>query len=1221
MYQDIAIIGVSMRLPQANNMESLHENLSNKKDCVRKVPKERKELLKLEDDKEYLEVGYIDDIEYFDHGFFNIPSMEADVMCIEQRFSLEMAAEAIYDAGYSLESFRGKNCAVYVSTTDNEYKLLAGQDSGAAYTGNLKSLTAGKVCYHLDLHGPNVTVDSACSSSLVALHEGCMKLVSEESDYALVGGLSVNIYIPEFEDKDFNNLGVISKGGRSYSFDAKAQGTGMGEGGGFVLLKRYQEALRDKDHIYGVIKGSAINSDGFRGSSLTAPSAQGQKEAIIKAWERAGISGKDVTEIEAHGTGTLIGDPIEVEGLQSSFEESDMESRKVYLSALKSSIGHLGAAAGIASVLKCVTQFQEDVTYPIVHFEKPNPYIHFEETNLIPTKEIKHWNRNDRRIVGINSFGFSGTNAHVVIENYRGQENEKKESLLPLILKLSAKSEESFENNAKAIADYLEKSKENIDDILFTLNTGRDDYVYRACVVGNSKEELCQRVRSIKPKTAGEAKKTAVIISMPKDVTMEQCRRDVEQYRALEQANIKVDYLLADEYGKYIAKIAKEEKIPENEEIENTLRKLRETYNPKPTEDIIRKLKEQHSLVAVYFHDTGEKIASDEKCRVILAIDSREQMIKELYEEGVKVSFAGLYEGENVHRVSAPAYCFAKRKHWIYPTHKFSVLGITDTLEEKKEEKKDKIEDTEKFKEELKKLWEDILEEEVEEDSDFFDLGGNSLTGMMLVEEIAKRYDIHVEFEDVYDYGTLKEFGEFLLEKNQEMQQEQKTEVKAEETAKVQEHTGKFLLNSAQKMIYQTCKEYPENSAWNLCMSIGIKGALDIERISQAVQKMIDRNECYRTIFYEEEGEIYQEVLSEYPYDVKVMEGVGENREERYQWCKRAIDEKSNITIPFINQVPMCIEIYKYDTQDYILYIGVSHLISDGSSLSIIINDLNRYYSGEQNSEENILQLYDYCLYQSDLTHTEQGRKQRQYWENYLKDLPATLDYPYQHYELAEGEYIGQSRAFAVEESLYKKIGKVCKELRISLFTYTMLAYHILLAKNTKKKDVYCTVATANRREGKNQEISGCLADCIIFRSVFKEKQTIKEALENLSKGVKEGLDNQEYPFYDLMWELRKEEPRFMEQWGEFFMAFQNYKSSDLCFEDLQLCEEIIDKRGCKTNFSLCISENGKCMYGGVEYNNQLFDEKAVDSFMKEYLALLDKLSESLDETIDNFIG
>lgn len=1218
MYKDIAIIGMSMRLPQANDIDSLHANLSTKKDCIRKVPKERRELLRLDENSDYLEVGYIDDIEYFDHSFFNIPSMEADVMCIEQRFSLEMAAEAILDAGYSLESFRGKNCCVYYSSTDNEYKLLAGQTSAAAYTGNLKSLTGGKICYYFDLHGPNLTVDSACSSSLVALHEACMKIVTGECEYSLAGGFSVNIYIPSFNDNDFNNLGVISGGGRSYSFDARAQGTGMGEGGGFVLLKSLEAAQRDHDHIYGVIKGSAINSDGFRGSSLTAPSSAGQKEAIVEAWKRGNISGEDITEFEAHGTGTLIGDPIEAEGIQNSLNEYPDNGRKVYLSAVKSSIGHLAAAAGIAAVLKSLTQFEKGVTYPIANFETPNPYIDFDKMRLEPLKEVKHWNENERRVVGINSFGFGGTNAHVVIENYRNdRQRECVSSDAPFILKVSAKNINSLEQLAAKIAKFLKENKNNINDSIYTLNTGRDDYSCRICVSANSAEDLIEKLRNSTP-VVFRKRKLAFVITQPSDLTEELLRKQIDEYKALKKLGFEYDFLLADDYGKYVTAMSESSEI--TDDLAAKAKEFADKYEVKNIGDVLSKIKEKEKIIAVFFcSDENTEKYADESCSIVVRGENGiADIICGYYLNGGSVQWDKLYDSEKYFKVSAPTYVFSKIKHWIYPKHRFSALGIVDSIQEEENAKKS-IADKEVFKKELHKLWEDVLESEVGEDDDFFDLGGNSLTGMMLIEEVNNIWGISVEFDDVYDHGTFAEFYQFLLENEKQntaktvakpLAAVQKGAVKTEE---------KYTLASAQKMIYQTIKEYPLNSGWNLCMCIGMEGKVDVPRLENSIQKMIDSNDCYRTVFFEENNEVYQRVLDEYKFTLNVIEAEGESYEERYQWCKNRIDKLSNTSFEMDNVVPLHIKLFKVSEDYSILYIGLSHVISDGTSLGLMVAQINSYYLGEK-PQENNYRYYDFCNWQKSFIETSQGKEQERYWKNYLADLDFELGCNYENTGIEKRDAVGKVIVFPINDELHSTISRFCRAERISPFTYTLLAFHILIARLTHKQDVFSLVVTANRRENAYKSVSGCLVDGILLRSKFNPDLTIGEAIRMLSEDVKYGLENQEYPLYNLLWDLKGKEPRLMEDWGEFFMAFQNYKSSKLSLEDITLRAETINKTGCMTKLQLAVSENDSGMYGIFQYNESCFTEDSVEKIKNDYIKILEDIAQCHDEKIVKYL-
>ena len=1218
-YKDIAIIGMSIRLPQANNADELHRNLSEKKDCIRKVPKERMELLKLDPDTNYLEVGYIDDIEYFDHSFFNIASMEADVMCIEQRMSLEMAAETILDAGYSLEEFRGKNCCVYYSSSENEYKLLAGQNSAAAYTGNLKSLTAGKICYYLDLRGPNVTVDSACSSSLVGMHEACMKIVSGECDLALIGGLSVNIYIPCFDDNDFNNLGVISGGGRSYSFDARAQGTGMGEGGGFVLLKSLEAARRDHDHIYGIVRGSAVNCDGARGSSLTAPSASGQQDAILEAWERGNISGTDVTEFEAHGTGTLIGDPIEAEGIENSLERFGDNGEKVWLSALKSSIGHLAASAGIAAVLKCAVQFEKGVTYPIANFEQPNPYIDFDHMRLQPLQEVIHWEKNKRRIVGINSFGFSGTNAHVVMENEREEHLRGDED--GMLLKLSAKNPDSLSTMAAQTAGFLRKHSDNTANITYTMNTGRDDYAYRICVKGDSAEELASALEKAVP-VQTEERKTALIITQPADLTADILTGKITALRSLLRAGLRYDYLFADDFGKYVAAEAEKDS---GADISAKAETFAAAYEDKLSAACSKldELRKDEKLIAVFLGDVPESFRADVSCTALSFSDGDAvRFIADYYTSGGKVQWDSGYDKNSFYKVSAPTYVFSKIKHWIYPKHKFSMLGIVDNITEEESGQKETIGSFEEFRAKMVELWSEVLEEDITENDDFFDCGGNSLTGMMMIEEVENRWGIAVDFDDVYDHATAAEFCEYLMPI---AEQEQPSSVSAPDTADDDitdiasvPDDAPVETNYTQRMIFNAIKQYPNNSGWNLCMAIGLEGDVDIRRLENALDKLIRTNDGLRTVI-SEDG-ITQTVLPPADYTLPVTEAEGDTDEERLNWSRAQVNAAANKSIP-LDTAPVDFRLFRVTKTYSILYLAVSHMIADGSSLGIMLSQINHYYRGgdlipaEHTFREN-------SLYQAAFENSAKGVKQRAFWEDYIRGIDIAPQYlPDNKTDVSPEEAVGKILTFRISPELYQKMHKICRQFKVTPYIFTLYAFQIMIAKLINKDDHYSLTVYANRREQEYQQIMGCLAKLVIIRSSIDRSANICDEMHRLNEDIRRIQDNQEYHLYPLIKDMFGKEPKCMDEWGEFFMAFQNYKSEDLSFEDLKLSLEPIAKNGCMTKLQLAVSENSSGMYGIFQYNESMIAEETALAIQDMYVALLEKMADDPDITAERLMA
>ena len=501
--QDIAIIGLSGIFPQARDIGEFHQNLRNRVDSVREIPEERKLNSCLDAARDYQVAGCLNRIDEFDHKFFNISLKEAEYMDPQQRMALELACGAIENAGYSLRELRGSRAAVILGNPINSYYKLFKQFDPTALTGNMPAGLAGRISYTLDLRGPAMTIDTACSSSLVAIHEGCQKLLAGEVDYVLAGGISLYIFFPERQDGAVG-VGILSPDGRSKTFDAAANGTGAGEGGGIVLLKLLSDALAHRNHIHAVIKGSAINQDGGRSNGITAPSPSAQSEVMLAAWQRAGIEPRTISYIEAHGTGTKLGDPIEIQGLTDAFRASTDEQGFCAIGSVKTNIGHLDSAAGVAGLIKVILSLKHRELFASLHFNRPNPFIDFERTAVYVNTKLRPWDAlGGVRRAGVSSFGLSGTNAHAVLEEappavsvQAERADETAAAAGQCLVTISAKTPLALRLYLQRLIDYLSSTTRSIAEISYTLNRGRDDYAHRHACVVNSKEQLLEDLQS-----------------------------------------------------------------------------------------------------------------------------------------------------------------------------------------------------------------------------------------------------------------------------------------------------------------------------------------------------------------------------------------------------------------------------------------------------------------------------------------------------------------------------------------------------------------------------------------------------------------------------------------------------------------------------------------------------------------------------------------------------
>ncbi|ETW25371.1 polyketide synthase [Mycobacterium gastri 'Wayne'] len=435
---DIAIVGLSTRLPgDMNTPDETWQALLEGRDAITDLPEGRwTEFLEEPRLAERVKAartrgGYLKDIKGFDSEFFAVAKTEADNIDPQQRMALELTWEALEHARIPASSLRGGAVGVYVGVSNNDYSFLAVSDPTVAHpyaiTGTATSIIANRVSYFYDFRGPSVAVDTACSSSLVATHQAVQALRNGECDIAVAGG--VNALITPVVTLGFDEIGqVLAPDGRIKSFSADADGYTRSEGGGMVVLKRVDDARRDGDQILAVIAGSAVNHDG-RSNGLIAPNQDAQADVLRRAYKDAGIDPRTVDYIEAHGTGTILGDPIEAEALGRVVGKGRPAERPALLGAVKTNVGHLESAAGAASMAKVVLALQHDKLPPSINFAGPSPYIDFDAMRLKVIDTVTDWPRyGGYAVAGVSSFGFGGANAHVVVREVLPRDVVEKEA-------------------------------------------------------------------------------------------------------------------------------------------------------------------------------------------------------------------------------------------------------------------------------------------------------------------------------------------------------------------------------------------------------------------------------------------------------------------------------------------------------------------------------------------------------------------------------------------------------------------------------------------------------------------------------------------------------------------------------------------------------------------------------------------------------------------------
>ncbi len=540
--EPIAIIGLACRFPGADNPEAFWQLMRNGVDAIADIPPERWDIERFYDPtpatakKMYSrQGGFLKNVDQFDPQFFRISPLEATYLDPQQRLLLEVTWEALENAAIVPETLAGSQSGVFIGISDVDYHRLAYQSPTnlTAYvgTGNSTSIAANRLSYLFDLRGPSLAVDTACSSSLVAVHLACQSLQNQESNLCLVG--AVNLILSPETTVVFSQARMMAPDSRCKTFDARADGYVRSEGCGVVVLKRLRDAIQDGDRILAVIEGSAVNQDGLS-NGLTAPNGPAQQAVIRQSLANAQVKPAQISYVEAHGTGTELGDPIEVKSLKAVLGEKRSLDQTCWLGSVKTNIGHLEAAAGMAGLIKVVLCLQHQEIPPNLHFQTLNPYISLADTAFAIPTQAQPWrtkppkpgeNGVERRLAGLSSFGFGGTNSHLILSEApvtvkNNQQNGQKLMERPWhLLTLSAKNEEALKASAHRYQKYLVDHPEiSLTDVCFTANNRRSHFNHRLGVVARDPLEMLQKLENFsnqermrEPKNINKKKKPKLV--------------------------------------------------------------------------------------------------------------------------------------------------------------------------------------------------------------------------------------------------------------------------------------------------------------------------------------------------------------------------------------------------------------------------------------------------------------------------------------------------------------------------------------------------------------------------------------------------------------------------------------------------------------------------------------------------------------------------------------
>ncbi|MEJ9164765.1 beta-ketoacyl synthase N-terminal-like domain-containing protein, partial [Paenibacillus graminis] len=504
--KEIAIIGMAGRFPGGEDLGQFWECLQHQKNGITDFPDSRVRdcigeglLDEIEVNQLFFKGGYLERIDQFDPSFFQIAPAEAKFMDPLQRLMLEASYQAIEDAGYDYKELSGTNTGVYIGTDHTWgqwYRDNAAEQDPLLLSGTWSAILSSRISYGLNLKGPSLVIDTSCSSGLVAVHEACRSIQSGVCNLAIAGGIHINYSPVKNPMLDL----VESQDSLIRTFDKQANGTVWGEGVGAVILKPLQQAIRDRDPIYGIIKGSAVNNDGTS-DGITAPNARAQEEVICQAWQEAGIDPQTISYVEAHGTGTQLGDSIEIDGLTKAFSRYTQKKQFCAIGTVKTNIGHTVGASGLASLLKVMLAFHHQKIPASLNFLAVNPFIDFFASPVYVNDRLQDWTTTDTpRVAGISSFGFSGTNCHMIVQEAPDLQKltDEREQAPLYVLPLSAKDDQVLLKLVEDYTGYISRHAGiGLQDLCYTASTGRGHYNHRLVILFTGYADLLQKLEHL----------------------------------------------------------------------------------------------------------------------------------------------------------------------------------------------------------------------------------------------------------------------------------------------------------------------------------------------------------------------------------------------------------------------------------------------------------------------------------------------------------------------------------------------------------------------------------------------------------------------------------------------------------------------------------------------------------------------------------------------------
>ncbi|MEV0948899.1 condensation domain-containing protein [Rhodococcus sp. NPDC049939] len=1244
---DIAVVGVAARYPEAANLSEFRANLAAGRDSVRGVSRTRAEATGLGRPLDYRPMAFVEDITTFDYSFFSLSKREASLIDPQQRLALVLAHQAVEDAGYSTTDFRDSATAVIFSAATSTYPAMWAEPGALSTLGNVPFATPARIAYHLGLTGSCYAVDSGCNGSLIAVHQACRELRSGDADFALVGGVSLRVNgIPM--DMSVGSSELMSPGGRCRAFDANADGTAVGEGGAALLLTTMARARADRVPVHAVIRGTATVSSGHSSATISSPSARAQVTVIAKAWRNAGLEPSDAGYLEAHGSGTPLGDAVELEAVTAAF---DGRPGVLPIGSVKTNVGHLDHAAGVTGLVKAIIGVEHGELYPSLHFERPTGGIDFAANGIEVVTEMRSWSdEGGPRRAGVSSFSLGGINAHCVVEQPPrvSVRQSRERDVTARLVAVSAKSVSALATLCTDLVTVV--GDLDIDDVAFTLNRGRPHYEHRVAVQARSSAELSKRLgaraaeleRQKDTSATGSRRTPSVALLLSPDPVPRGLRGhalppelpasgevadllagQIAIHRELRSAGVGVDAILSGGVSRYAVRYVLG-KLAEVTATEIAAAAANPSIEATRVVAVARDMLADGPVVFVDPSPTGRlgkllagALGGEPNAEILEVADTSDavtDLLARLYEHGVDMDWAALAPGDDsARRVRLPGHPLRGSRCWFDLPDVPEWNPIPKDLSSERDSApvpEPSGDSLEWLRDTLRELLHS--ETDISADDDYFDLGGNSLIAMQLVDKVTQQYGFRPKLIDLYERPRVADFAELLGDD-------------ASRPAGLPPVTARdrHIMSYGQVRMWFHHQLDPATTIYNLPTMTDLHGPIDVAAVRGMLEDFAARHQVLLSNYIEVDGEP----------ELRIRESLGEffrtadvSGEPDPVAATRALVQEAAVapfdlaTDPLVRAL-----LVRIGPDEHVLQVTSHHSVNDGGSPRIFEHELPVLYAARRAGVQADLaplpvQYWDYALWQRELIASTALDTELDYWRKVLEDVPL-LHLPTDFPRPERKNFTGAFHTFTISAELTESVRAIARRESVSLFVVLLSAFYLLMASRSRQRDLVVGTPTTGRNRPELGGLIGYFNSTVALRADLSGDPSLTELFTRVRDVVLGALEHQEIPFdrvvtaltgdrdlsrtplFDVCY-VHQELPALQSQQGLTETLFDQDNPGSIAFGGVPFGTAKFDLTLVTTD-----RDGEEDMAAGLEFSTELFTEQTAAEMVAEFLGILEKVA------------